>query len=485
VNFAVIQWVMGVLLMLFSTTMLPPMVVSLIYDDGSIHAFVKATLVTLSAGVLVWLPVRSARHRDQNLRLREGFVIVTAFWFGLGVFGALPLMLGVPMSFTDAVFESISGFTTTGATVLIGIDALPQALVYYRSQLHFFGGMGIIVLAVAILPMLGIGGMQLYRAETPGPVKDTKLTPRITETAKYLWIAYVGINVLCMLAYWSAGMDLFDAIVHAFGSIATGGFSSHDESFGYFHNRLLEAIGVFFMFVGGVNFSLHFVAFGRGGRLGNYLLDPEFRAYFAVLAGVTVFITIYLYLSGEYTSFVEAFVKGSFQTVSMATSTGFLTADFSQWPGAIGVLLVLITFFGGCAGSTAGGIKVVRWLLVYKQGVRELKLLLHPRAEFPVRLGNRAVPPRVIGAVWGFFSVYMVVFGVLMLLLMMTGVEQVTAFSAIATTLNNCGPGLGVVTTNFITIPVLGKWVCSIAMLLGRLEIFTVLVLFTPAFWQR
>jgi trk system potassium uptake protein TrkH len=484
VNFAVIQWVMGVLLMLFSTTMLPPMIVSLIYDDGSIHAFTKAMLVTLSAGVLVWLPVRSARHRDRNLRLREGFVIVTAFWFGLGIFGALPLMLGVPLNFTDAVFESISGFTTTGATVLIGLDSMPKALIYYRSQLHFLGGMGIIVLAVAILPMLGVGGMQLYRAETPGPVKDTKLTPRITETAKYLWMAYVGLNVLCLLAYWSAGMNLFDAVIHAFGSIATGGFSSHDASFAYFDNPLLEAIGVFFMFVGGINFSLHFAAFGRGGRLSNYARDPEFRAYFAVLAGVSLFITIYLYVAGA-DSLTGAFMKASFQTVSMATSTGYLTADFSQWPGAIGVLLVLITFFGGCAGSTAGGMKVVRWLLVYKQGARELKLLLHPRGEFPVRFGDRAVPPRVIGAVWGFFAVYMVVFGVLMLLLMMTGVEQVTAFSATATMLNNTGPGLGVVASNFIAVPVLGKWVCSIAMLLGRLEIFTVLVLFTPAFWQR
>jgi trk/ktr system potassium uptake protein len=485
VNVAVIQWVMGVLLMSFSATMVPPMIVSLIYDDGSLYAFVESLVVTLSAGMLVWLPVRTSLRKDPNLRLREGFVIVAAFWFGLGVFGALPLMLGVPMGFTDAVFESISGFTTTGATVLTGLDEMPKSLLYYRSQLHFFGGMGVIVLAVAVLPMLGVGGMQLYRAETPGPVKDTKLTPRITETAKYLWFVYVGINVLCLLSYWSAGMDFFDALIHAFGSIATGGFSSHDESFAYFHSELLEAIGVFFMFVGGINFSLHFVAFGRGGRLGNYLRDPEFRAYLTVLGGVTLFITAYLYIGGTYDSVVEAFEKASFQTVAMATSTGYLTADFSQWPGALSVLLILITFFGGCAGSTAGGMKVIRWLLVYKQGVREVNLLLHPKAEIPVKLGDRAVPPRVIGAVWGFFAVYMVVFGILMLMLMMTGVDQVTAFSAIATTLNNTGPGLGLVSGNFIAVPVLGKWICSVAMLLGRLEIFTMLVLLMPTFWQR
>jgi trk system potassium uptake protein TrkH len=484
-NVAIIQWVMGVLLMLFSTSMLSPMLVSLIYRDGSLMPFVHSLLVTLGTGALVWLPVRKLGAHERNLRLREGFLIVSGFWFVLGVFGALPLILGVPMTFTDGVFESISGFTTTGATVLVGLDDMPKSLLYYRSQLHFLGGMGIVVLAVAVLPMLGVGGMQLYRAETPGPVKDTKLTPRITETAKYLWLVYVGINLLCMLAYWSAGMDLFDAVIHAFGSIATGGFSSHDASFGYFHSPLLEAMGVFFMFVGGMNFSLHFLAFGRGGRLSNYVLDPEFRAYFAVLFGVTVFITLYLFLAGEYGSIAEAFVEASFQTVSMQTTTGYITSDYSEWPAAIGVLLILITFFGGCAGSTTGGIKVIRWLLVYKQGFREAKLLLHPRAEYPVKLGDRAVPPRVIEAVWGFFAVYMIVFGVLMLLLMMTGVDQVTAFSAIATTINNTGPGLGVVLSTFTDVPTVGKWVCAIAMLLGRLEIFTVLVLVTPAFWQR
>lgn len=484
-NVAVIQWVMGVLLMLFSTSMLPPMLVSLIYRDGSLVAFANSFVGVLLLGVLVWFPVRRIKANQRNLRLREGFLIVSGFWCVLGVFGALPLVLGVPMSFTDGVFESISGFTTTGATVLLGVDNMPKSLLYYRSQLHFLGGMGVIVLAVAVLPMLGVGGMQLYRAETPGPVKDTKLTPRITETAKYLWLVYVGLNVLCILAFWSAGMDLFDAIVHAFGAIATGGFSSHDASFAYFNSPLLDAIGVFFMFVGGMNFSLHFMAFGRGGRLSNYVLDPEFRAYFALIFGVTIFITLYLYFAGEYSSLGAAFVKASFQTVSMQTTTGYLTADFSHWPAAVGVLLILITFFGGCAGSTTGGIKVIRWLLVYRQGVREAKLLLHPRAEYPVKLGDRPVPPRVIEAVWGFFAIYMIVFGVLMLLLMITGVDQVTAFSAIATTINNTGPGLGVVLTTFTDVPTLGKWVCSVAMLLGRLEIFTVLVLFTPAFWVR
>ena len=484
-NVAVIQWVMGVLLMLFSTSMLPPMLVSLIYREASLMAFVDSLLVVLGTGILIWLPVRRIKANERNLRLREGFLIVSGFWCVLSVFGALPFVLAGPMTFTDAVFESTSGFTTTGATVLIGLDVMPKSLLYYRSQLHFLGGMGVIVLAVAVLPMLGVGGMQLYRAESPGPVKDTKLTPRITETAKYLWFVYVGITVLCILAFWSAGMDLFDAIVHGFGAVATGGFSSHDASFGYFHSPLLEAIGVFFMFVGGMNFSLHFLAFGRGGRLSNYVLDPEFRAYFAVVFGVTVFITVYLYVAGEYESMTEAFVEASFQTVSMQTTTGYITSDYSQWPAAIGVLLILITFFGGCAGSTTGGIKVIRWLLVYKQAVREAKFLLHPRAEYPVKLGDRPVPPRVIEAVWGFFGVYMIVFGVLMLLLMMTGVDQVTAFSAIATTVNNAGPGLGVVLTTFTDVPTLGKWLCSIAMLLGRLEIFTVLVLFTPAFWQR
>lgn len=484
-NVAIIQWVMGVLLMIFSATMLPPMLVSIIYDDGALHAFVKAMLVLLGAGLLVWLPVRRSSRRDDGIRLGEGFVIVAGFWFGLGILGALPLMFGLPMSFTDAVFESISGFTTTGATVLLGLDTLPKSIIYYRSQLQFFGGMGVIVLAVAVLPMLGVGGMQLYRAETPGPVKDMKLTPRITETAKYLWLLYLTMNVLCALAYWSAGMTLFDAVIHAMSSIATGGFSSHDASFGYFQSDLLEALGVFFMFVGGVNFALHFLAFGRGGRLGNYLRDPEFRAYCVIILGVTAFITGALCFRGVYDSPLEAFANASFQTVSIMTTTGFVTTDFSLWPPALGVLLMLITFLGGCAGSTSGGMKVIRWLLVYKQGVREVRLLVHPHAEVPVKLGDRAVPPRVVEAVWGFFAVYVIVFGVLMILLMMTGVDQVTAFSAIAAMLNNTGPGLGAVAWNFVEIPVAGKWLCSVAMLLGRLEIFTVLVLFSPAFWRR
>ncbi len=476
------------LLMMFSVTMVPPIIVSIIYQDGSLLGFVDALLFILFSGLLIWMPVRKLSRRErQNLRLRDGFVVVAGFWLVLGTFGALPLLLSVTpaMSLTDAVFESMSGLTTTGATVLVGLDDLPKSVLYYRQQLQWFGGMGIIVLAVAVLPMLGVGGMQLYRAETPGPVKDSKLTPRITETAKYLWLVYATITLACLLAYWSAGMDFFDALTHSFSTVAIGGFSTHDASFGYFDSALIEMLGVVFMFIAGINFSLHFASFGRGGRVGYYVTDPEFRAYVVILFMLVLVVFAYLFLSGEYASLSEAFTKGIFQAVSIATTTGFLTDEYSAWPGALPVLLILMSFIGGCAGSTAGGMKVVRWLLVYKQGVREVFRLVHPRSEVPIKLGKRAVPTRVIEAVWGFFSVYIVLFGTLMLVLMVLGLDQVTAFSAVAATLNNLGPGLGEVASNFASMADGVKWVSIFAMLLGRLEIFTLLVLISPTFWQR
>jgi trk system potassium uptake protein TrkH len=388
------------------------------------------------------------------------------------------------MNFTDAVFESVSGLTTTGATVLIGLDSLPQAILFYRQQLQWLGGLGIIVLAVAVLPMLGVGGMQLYRAETPGPVKDTRLTPRITETAKALWYVYLGITLVCGLAYWAAGMTLFDAVCHAFSTVAIGGFSTHDASMAYFESPLIEMIAVFFMFVAGVNFSLHFLAW-RHRRLTNYLGDPEFRAYVKLLGGLTAIVLIYLYLTGHYATLAETFTKGLFQVVSIGTTTGFATDSFVDWPGALPVLLILSSFVGGCAGSTAGGMKVIRWLLMYKQGWREVQRLVHPSAAITVKLGDKPVHNRVVDSVWGFFAVYVVVFGILMLVLLASGSDQVTAFSSIAASLNNLGPGLGDVAAGYGGLDVIGKWSMVCAMLLGRLEIFTLLVLITPIFWRR
>ena len=482
-NWTVVQRVLGLLLMMFSLTMLPPIVFSFVFRDGSWLPFVQSLVLTLAAGLLIWLPVR---RRRRELRLRDGFVVVASFWTVLGTAGALPLYLAdVPsMSFTDAVFESMSGLTTTGATVLTGLDFLPKSVLYYRQQLQWFGGMGIIVLAVAVLPMLGVGGMQLYRAETPGPVKDTKLTPRITETAKALWYVYLAFTLACGLAYFLAGMDWFDALCHAFSTVAIGGFSTHDLSIGYFSSAAIDLIAIVFMFLAGINFSLHFFAW-QNVSVGHYVRDPELRAYAFVLIMVSACVIVALAWFGTYSRPGDSFVNGLFQAVSIATTTGFTTANYSAWPGALPVLLIFSSFIGGCAGSTGGGIKVIRWLLVYKQGVREIVRLVHPNAEIPVKLGNAAVPFRVVDAVWGFFAVYIIVFGIMLILMMTTGLDQVTAFSAVAATLNNLGPGLGEVAAGFMSLSDAAKWIAIAGMLLGRLEIFTLLVLFTPTFWRH
>jgi len=427
--------------------------------------------------------VRELRH---ELRLRDGFVIVVLFWTGLGVAGGVPLMLSdqPDISIVDAVFESISGLTTTGATVISGLDDLPKSILFYRQQLQWLGGMGIIVLAVAILPVLGVGGMQLYRAETPGPIKDSKLTPRITETAKALWLIYLTLTVSCMLAYWFAGMGIFDALAHSFSTVSIGGFSTHDASIGYFDNPTIEMVAIFFMLISGVNFALHFFSW-RALTLRKYWQDSEFRTYIAGIAAASILVILFLYFSSTVTSLSLAFRQGLFQTVSIATTTGFATTSYSLWPVFIPVLLLLMSFVGGCAGSTGGGMKVIRVLIILKQGMREVKRLVHPNATLLIKVGKKPLPDNVIEAVWGFFSAYVFVFVMLMLVLLATGMDQVTAFSAMAATLNNAGFGLGDVAANYAPIKDVGKWALCVAMLMGRLEIFTLLVVMSPAFWQR
>ena len=476
------QRILGLLLMLFSTTMLPPVLIALAFNDGEAMAFLYGFAANLAAGLIIWFPVRK---ENRDLRLRDGFLVVAAFWVVLGTFGAAPFLFSSQpsMSVTDAVFEAVSGLTTTGATVLSGLDELPLSILYYRQQLQWLGGMGIIVLAVAVLPMLGVGGMQLYRAETPGPVKDTKLTPRITETAKALWYIYLGLTVMCALGYWLAGMSIFDAVCHSFSTVAIGGFSTHDASIGYFESGWIEAVAVLFMFLAGINFSVHFLAW-RSASVRHYFNEPEFRAYCAVLGGLAIFVVLQLFYQGQYPSPEGTIANGIFQSVSIATTTGFTTTDFSMWPGALPVVLLFGSFIGGCAGSTGGGMKVIRVLLLYRQGIREVRRLVHPSAEMPVKLGRMAVPQRVVDAVWGFFAVYVVLFVLMMIVLLATGLDQVTAFSAIAASLNNLGPGLGEVATGFGGVNNIAKWVCILAMLLGRLEIFTLLVLVSRTFWR-
>lgn len=482
-NLAIVQRILGMLLMLFSLTMLPPLGVSLYYQDGNWQPFIDALLALLLVGAIVWFPARSC---TRELRLRDGFMVGAAFWVVLGVAGAAPFLLSDQprMSITDAIFESVSGFTTTGATVLVGLDALPPSVLYYRQQIQWLGGIGMIVLAVALLPMLGVGGMQLLRAETPGAVKDAKITPRITQTAKMLWFVYVAITGVCALAYWLAGMSVFDAIGHSFATVSTGGFSTHDDSLGFFQSNAIEMIAAFFMFLGGVNFALHFYVF-RHRRVSTYFTDPEFRAYFVIILVLTVLSTVVLTATSYHGNFGTSLNKALFHVVSVQSNTGFITDQFAVWPGALPVLMLLMSFISGCAGSTSGGMKVFRWLLIWKQGSREVSRLIHPSASIPVKLGGKPVDPRVIDAVWGFFAVYIVLFGVLMVALIALGEDQVTAFAAIASCMNNLGPGLGEVAMTFTTVSDPAKWICVLAMLLGRLEIFPLLVLITPAFWRR
>ena len=481
-RFQVILNILGILLALFSTSLLPPLALSLIYSDNTTTAFLVAYLVTLATGLACYLPTR---RQGRDLRLRDGFLIVVLFWTVLASFGALPLLLSnnPAMSLTDAFFESMSGLTTTGATVLVGIDDLPISIRYYRQQLQWLGGMGIVVLAVAVMPMLGIGGMQLYRAETPGPIKNSKLTPRITETAKALWYIYLGLTVACAIGYWLAGMTVFDAIGHSFSTVAIGGFSTHDASIGFFDSPLISAIASLFMIAAGMNFALHFLALRQRNFL-VYLQDTEVRVFLGFLLLVTVLTCGVLWSTNTFSDATTTLWHGIFQVISIGTTTGFTTSGFHWWPSLLPVLLIMMSGIGGCAGSTAGGVKVIRMILLYKQGRREINQLIHPSAFFPIKLGGKPVPDNVINAIWGFFALYIFSYLVLSLAMTATGADPLTAFSAVTACLNNLGPGLGAVAKNYAAIDPAGKWILSGAMLMGRLELFTLLVLLTPAFWR-
>lgn len=470
---------------LFSLSLLPPALVAVIYKDGGGTAFIQAFVLSLFLGFMLWYPNR--RHK-KDLRTREGFLLVVLFWGVLGSIGAVPFIFSSQpdLSITDSFFESFSALTTTGATVIVGLDSLPKAILFYRHLLQWLGGMGIIVLAVAILPVLGIGGMQLYRAEMPGPVKDSKMTPRIAETAKALWYIYFLLTVACAFSYWVAGMNVFDAICHSFSTIAIGGFSTYDASIGHFDSPAINMVCVVFLLIAALNFSLHFAAFTRRGiNLRVYFKDAEFKVLIIVQLALTAICFATLYHSGIYDSPEETFDYALFQAVSISTTAGFGTESFHMWPLFLPMLLIFSSFIGGCGGSTAGGIKVMRMILLLKQGSRELKRLVHPRGMFSIRIGNKVLPERVIDAVWGFFSAYALVFVICMLALMGMGMDNITAFSATAACLNNLGPGLGEVASNYASINDGSKWILLLAMLFGRLEVFTLLVLFTPTFWRN
>jgi trk system potassium uptake protein TrkH len=482
-HLTLIQRLLGLLVSMFSLTMLPPVVLSVIDGDASWQPFLRSFAILFATGLVLWLPVR---HVERDLRLRDGFLMVALFWLALSFGGALPFLLGdLPrIGFTDAVFESVAGITTTSASVVAGLDSLPRAILWYRQQEQWLGGLGVIVLAVAMFPVLGIGGMQLYKSDTPGQVKDEKLTPRIAQTARMLSGVYALLTVACALAYAIAGMGAFDALSHAFSTVSTGGFSPYDEGLEHFNSVAIDTVAIVFMFFGGVNFALHFVVW-RTRDAWSYFSDPQFRAYLWITVAMVLLVSVYLFETGTYRSPGDALRFGAFQVVSMQSSTGFVATPFANWPGMLPPLLMLVTFVGGCAGSTAGGMKVIRWMLVLKQAQREMHRLVHPSAALPVKFADKPVVGRVLAAVTGFFAMYLVLFGLMMLLMMATGVDQVTAWSAVAACINNAGPGLGHVADSYQHLPEAAKWVSIGAMLVGRLEVFTVAVLFTPAFWRH
>jgi len=473
----------GLLLTCFALTLLVPLMFAWWLDDGAHSAYDEAFLLTLGAGLILWWP---ARHARADLKVRDGFLMVVLVWSVFPVFAGMPLMFQLGVSFTDAYFEAMSGLTTTGSTVLSNLDTLPPSINLWRGMLVWLGGMGLIVLAVAILPLLGIGGRQMFKAETPGPMKDSQLTPRMTQTAKGLWGVYAFVTVLCILSLRWAGMNWFDAAMHSFSTMGLGGFSSHDASFGYWNSPLIEAVTIVFMLLAGMNFATMFLAL-HGRSFQPYLRDPEARWFLAVTLASVLGIAIYLWAQGTYPHFLTALRHAAFNLVSIATTTGFASVDFNLWPAFAPLWMLFLSSFVTSAGSTGGGIKMIRALILYKQVYRELLRAMHPNVVWPVRIGGNPVPHNILFAVLAFSFMYMTSIATLTLLMSFTGLDIVTAFSAVVASINNTGPGLNQVgpATTYAVLTDFQTWVCTFAMLLGRLEIFTLLVVLTPAFWRR
>ncbi len=470
--------------MLFAMAMLVPLAFAFFGNDAALSAYDNAILITAGTGAVLFFGCRRVRR---ELLPRDGFVLVVLVWSVLPAFGALPLMFHLPnLSFADAYFEAMSGLTTTGATVLTGLDELPTSINVWRCLLVLVGGMGILVLAVAILPLLGVGGSQVFKAETPGPMKDNKLTPRIAETARGLWTVYFVIAGSCFLAFAWAGMSWTDAFMHMCSTMGLGGFSSHDASFGFWNSPLIEAVAIVFMLLASLNFALYFVAW-RKRSIRVLFLDLEARACWAVMVGAVLLVATFLAANNVYPTFLESLRHAAFNVVSIATTTGFASVDYAQWPVFAPVLMLFLSSFATSAGSTGGGIKMVRALLLLKGARRELTRIVHPRAVVPVTLGGGIVDSQVLFSVLAFMFVYGSTMIAATLLLLFTGLDVVTAFTAVVAMINNTGPGLGQVgpAGNYQGLNDFQIWVCSITMLLGRLELFAVLVLFTAHFWRK
>jgi len=476
--------VLSVVLVIFALAMAVPLAVSFFYGDAALHAYDEAFLITLAAGSALWI---FTRGRRRELQPRDGFLLVALTWTVVPAFATLPLIIYLPeLSFTDAYFETVSGLTTSGATVLTGLDRLPPSINFWRMFLVWIGGMGVVVLAVAILPFLGIGGSQIMKAETPGPMKDTRFTPRITETAKGLWGVYVIITIACILSMKVAGMTWFDAVVHAFSTMGLGGFSTHDDSYAYFNSPTIEAVTIFFMLLAGINFGTHFVAFRRVS-FKPYRADPEAGVYLAVVIISCAGIAYFLYANGVYPNFMTALRHASFNVVSIATTTGFSSVDFNQWPIFAPVWMLFLCCFATCSGSTGGGIKMVRAEIMVRQALREMVRIVHPRALIPIKLSGHIVENNIVFAVLAFMLVYGGTMVAMTMLLAASGLDIVTAFTAVIACLNNTGPGLAQVgpATTYEILNDFQTWVCTAAMLLGRLELFSLLVVFTPGFWRK
>lgn len=477
--------VLGALLALFAAYYVLPVATALAYGEmAELWVFLQSAGLTLAVGLALLLLTRRQRA---ELKPRDGYLLVSVSWLSVTAAAALPLMLGEPhLQFTDAYFESMSGLSTTGSTVINGLDGLPHTVNLWRHSLHWLGGMGIIVLAVAVLPLLGVGGMQMYRAETPGPVKDAKLTPRITETAKALWFVYAGITVACAAALMLAGMPIFDAICHAFAAMALGGFSTHDASIAYFNSPAIEIVLMIFMVIAAINFSTHFVAIRRGD-LGAYRRDPEARWVVIWLAVSILLLTVVVYRAGLFDSYEATLRQVAFMTISMATTTGFVTADYSYWPIFASMWMLFLTCVIPCTGSTGGGIKMFRALILIKQCFREMFLLVHPQAVAPLRIGGQVVASRIAFSVLAFIFVYFMSVVVLTFAQLLTGMDFISAFTAVVSSINNTGPGLGRVgpANNYASLSDTQTWICSLAMFLGRIELFTFLLLFSRTFWRK
>jgi trk system potassium uptake protein TrkH len=478
-----IFYILGAFLLYFSLTLLLPMIWSIYLGEGDLNALLLSLLITSATGAVFYFFFKPGEDRI-SLTHKEGFVIVTAGWILAATFGSLPYLLyGVFSTFTDAFFESMSGFTTTGATVITSIASIPHGILLWRSLTQWLGGMGIIVLSIAILPLLGVGGMQLYKAELPGPVKD-KLKPRIAETARILWIVYVIISVVEFILLLFGGMGVFDSLCHTFTTMATGGFSTSDTSIAHFHSAHIDGVITVFMLMAGINFSLHYSVLT--GNFKTFFKNSELRFFLAVALIATIIVTLNLRLN-LFDETLKSLRYASFQVVSIFTTTGYVTDDFASWPALSKIILLLLMFVGGSAGSTGGSIKCMRILLIIKHSYKELYRLVHPHAVTTVKLGENIVSADVMESVWGFFILYLSLTVFATLIMSVLGVDMMTAFSSVAATIGNVGPGFGMVgpSSTYSEIPYLGKWVLSFCMLVGRLEIYTVIVLLIPEFWRK